>query len=119
MEKYFSFEESPYYNKYVLKVDIEKLPFPNGTNGSYEVLAARLLNLNYVDYLRYARDRLGAELIGKNKRYVIPYFEMNETTKIFLKVLNSRMELIMKEQKDPFEYIEEDGEIKRIPFKKE
>lgn len=119
MKKYFYFEDSPYYNKYIIKVNVEELPFPNGTNGSYGVLIARVLNLSYCDYLRYARDRLGAELIGKNKKYVIPYFENNQTTKMFLDLLNTRMEFIMNEYNFPYDFVEENGEIKQIPFKED
>lgn len=100
-------------------MNLEKFLFPNGTEGSYGVFPARLLNLSYADYLRYARDRLGAELVGKGKKYIIPYFDNNETTKMFIKLLNKRMEFIMNEHEFPFDYVEEDGEVKRIPFKED
>lgn len=117
MGKYFYLEESPIYkNKNLIRAYIDKLPFPNGTNGSYNVLEARVMNLSYAEYLRYARDRLGAELIGKNHKYVIPYFDLNETTQMFVKLLNKRMDYIMNEQEYPFNYKEEDGKVSRIPF---
>ena len=117
MEKYFNLDTSPVYtNKYVIRVNTDGLPFPYGTSGSYNVLVARLLNLTYADYLRYARDRLGAELVGKRTKYVTPYFDRNETTLAFVKLLNKRMEYILNEQKFPYNYKEEDGSIERIPF---
>lgn len=117
MGKYFSLDTSPVYtNKYVIRMEIDKDLFPKGTMGSYNVFVARLLNLSYVDYLRYARDRLGAELVGKKTKYVIAYFDRNEKTLEFIKLLNARMEYIVNERKFPYEYKEEDGSITRVPF---
>lgn len=118
MKKYFYLEESPAYkNKYVIHMNHELFLFPNGTSGSYNVFIARLLNLSYADYLRYSRDRLNAELIGKNTRYVIPYYENNAATTAFVKLLNTRMEYIMHEHDFPFDYTEDkDGNVLRTPF---
>ena len=118
MEKYFYLDESPLYqNKYVLRIHAEELPFPNGTNGSYNVLAARLLNLSYPDYLRYTRDRLGAELIGRGNKYVIPYFDAKNDVKMLIKVLNKRLEIIMFEREHPYDIIkDEDGTLVKVPF---
>lgn len=118
MEKYFYLEESPIYkNKYIIRLNHDKLLFPTGTSGSYNVFIARVLNLSYADYLRYSRDRLGAELVGKQSRYVVAYYDKNQTTEAFVKLLNKRMEYIMHEHSFPYEYKEENGEVKRIPFK--
>ena len=119
MEKYFYAEESPVYaNKYIIRIDHEKIPFPYGTKGSFNVFPSRLLNLSYADYLRYARDRLGAELIGKGTRYIIPYFEKDRNLDALVRLLNKRMEYVMLERADPYDYVEEeDGTIDRIPFK--
>ena len=118
MEKYFYLEESPIYkNKYIIRLNHDKFLFPTGTSGSYNVFIARVLNLSYADYLRYSRDRLGAELIGKQSRYVMAYYDKNQTTEAFIKLLNKRMEYIMNEHSFPYEYKEENGEVKRIPFK--
>lgn len=117
MEKYFYLDTSPLYtNKYIIRLNHDKFLFPKGTNGSYAVIVARVLNLSYADYLRYARDRLGAELVGKKSLYVTAYYDKNELTDKFIKLLNSRMEYIMNEQKFPYNYKEEDGTVKRIPF---
>ena len=118
MQKYFYLEESPIYkNKYIIRLNHDKFLFPTGTSGSYNVFIARVLNLSYADYLRYSRDRLGAELIGKQSRYVMAYYDKNQTTEAFIKLLNKRMEYIMNEHNFPYEYKEENGEIKCIPFK--
>ena len=117
MEKYFYLDESPVYkNKYIIRLNHDKFLFPTGTSGSYNVFIARVLNLSYADYLRYSRDRLGAELIGKQSRYVMAYYDKNQTTEAFVKLLNKRMEYIMHEHSFPYEYKEENGEVKRIPF---
>ena len=116
-EKYFYLEESPIYkNKYIIRLNHDKFLFPTGTSGSYNVFIARVLNLSYADYLRYSRDRLGAELVGKQSRYVVAYYDKNQTTEAFVKLLNKRMEYIMHEHSFPYEYKEENGEVKRIPF---
>ena len=118
MEKYFYLDESPVYkNKYIIRLNHDKFLFPTGTSGSYNVFIARVLNLSYADYLRYSRDRLGAELIGKQSRYVMAYYDKNQTTEAFIKLLNKRMEYIMNEHNFPYEYKEEHGEVKRTPFK--
>lgn len=117
MEKYFYLDESPIYkNKYIIRLNHDKFLFPTGTSGSYNVFIARVLNLSYADYLRYSRDRLGAELIGKQSRYVMAYYDKNQATEAFIKLLNKRMEYIMHEHNFPYEYKEENGEVKRIPF---
>lgn len=117
MEKYFYLDESPLYtNKYIIRMNFDKFLFPHGTSGSYAVFVARLLNLSYADYLRYARDRLGAELVGKKSKYVTAYYDKNETTLAFINLLNKRMEYVMNEHEFPYNYKEENGTIKRIPF---
>lgn len=119
MEKYFYLDTSPLYkNKYIIRMNHDKFLFPNGTKGSYDVFIARLLNLTYADYLRYVRDRIGAELVGKKSKYICTYYDLNETTKAFVALLNKRMEYIMNEQKFPYTYKEEDGNVERIPFEK-
>lgn len=117
MKKYFYLDESPIYkNKYIIRLNHDKFLFPTGTSGSYNVFIARVLNLSYADYLRYSRDRLGAELIGKQSRYVVAYYDKNQATEAFVKLLNKRMEYIMHEHSFPYEYKEENGEVKRTPF---
>lgn len=119
MKKYFYLDESPFYkNKYMICLNHDLFLFPTGTTGSFNVFIARVLNLSYADFLRYCRDRLGAELIGKNRRYIVPYFENNQAVLAFIKLLNTRMEYIMHEHEFPFEYTEDkDGNVMRKPLK--
>ena len=121
MKKYFYLQYHPVYqDKYVIYFDYPSEYFPKGTNGSYDVFIARLLNLSYPDYLRWARDRLGAELVGKNKKYITVLFkECDETVKALLKILNMRFDYIINEHDFPYEYKEENGKINRIPFKED
>lgn len=118
IEKYFILDESPIYKeKYLIRLNHEKIPFEFSTNGSFSVLPARLLSLTYAQYLRYCRDKLNAELIGKGKRYVIPYFYKTEETKQLVKLLNTRLAFVINERKFPYDYKqEENGEIIRTPF---
>lgn len=121
MKKYFYLDTTPICkDKYVIRMNHELFPFPTGITGSYNVLIARILNLSYANFLRYARDRLGADLIGKGEKYIVPYFDNTDAVKQLVKLLNKRMEYIISERNDPFEYWEEeDGNIIRIPFSKD
>lgn len=118
MIRNFYIDTSPIYqNKYIIRFDPPANYFPEGTEGSYQVFAARLLNLSYADYLRYTRDRLGAELIGKRSKYVTPYFEDMETTRELVKLLNKRLEFAMFKREHPYDLVKgEDGSIEKIPY---
>jgi len=99
MIKCFYLEESPYHpNKYVIKYDFEKLPLKS-TEGSYNVLCARLMGLTYSSFLRMCRDIFNAEIIGKNSKYPIAFFEKTGEEKVLLDILNKRVEVIMKYKK--------------------
>lgn len=87
---YFKYEESPSQKgKYMIFPVHENLPL-KGTKGSYALLAARLMNLNYADYLRMCRDLYGAEIYGKNTYYPIAYFSLNDKLKELVNILNKR-----------------------------
>lgn len=121
MERYFYLEHSPVYqDKYIIRFDYDDNLFPTGTSGSYDVFISRLLNLSYADYLRYARDRLGAQLVGKNSRYITVLFDYDLNSKALVKLLNKRLEYILNERDFPYDYEEEEnGEITLIPFDEE
>lgn len=94
--KYFKAEESlSYSGKYMLTPIHEKLPLTY-TAGSYNILAARLLGLEYADYLRYCRDMVAAELVGKNTCYVVPYFSDLAKLNQLIKELDNRVDMIKK-----------------------
>ena len=97
MKKVFYIDESAHNpGKYLIRVDITYIPFTT-TVGSLAVLPARLMNLNYADYLRFCRDILGAEIIGKNCLYPIAYFQRNSLLEQFVKLLNARVEFVLWE----------------------
>ena len=99
--EYFKLEESPYYpGKYTISIDFDKLP-PMSTNGSYNILFARLMGLSYAQYLRFCRDMIGAELSGKGQVYPVAYFSKTMTTNAFVRLLNSRMNLVVWEREHP------------------
>lgn len=99
-EKYFSFEESPYaLGKFTLKLDFNKLPLKH-TTGSYQLLAARFIGLEWDDYIRMCRDVLGADIVGKGL-YPAIYFSKTQTTRKFLELLNKRAEYALHYREHP------------------
>lgn len=118
MEKYFYLEESPYLPTYcMLYSNIDKMPFPNGTKGSYNLLPARVLGLDYADFLKFARDVLEAKIMGKGERYPRAYFRKTPEVLQTVKLLNKRMELIMNLRAKPYELKKQlNGDIIREEF---
>ena len=99
--EYFTLEESPYKpGKYTLRINFDKLP-EMCTTGSFNLLPARLLNLTYAQYLRFCRDIVGGEIVGKNSMYPVAYFSKTITTNAFVRLLNSRMNLVIWEREHP------------------
>ena len=100
--EYFVLEESPYRpGKYTIRLDFDKFPSQLSTNGSFNLLPARLLNLSYAQYLRFCRDIVGGEIAGKNAGYPVAYFNKTITTNAFVRLLNSRMNLVVWEREHP------------------
>ena len=92
------------------------LPYDSIMKGSYNVMPARLLHLTYAQYLRYCRDRLGAELIGKNHKYVMAYFNNDKNVNALIDLLNTRMAYIINEKENPYTYKVEGKEVVSTPF---
>lgn len=100
--EYFSLEESPYRpGKYTIRINFDKFPSQLSTSGSFNILPARLLNLSYAQYLRFCRDIVGGEIVGKKTVYPIAYFDRTMTTNAFIRLLNSRMNLVVWEREHP------------------
>ena len=109
-DKYYKFEEAN-GNKFLLKCNPEAIPaFDGRIYGAPTVLAARLLGLSFPQYLRYCRDVIGAEVIGRKKLYPVIYFEKNPAAMQLVKLLNSRMEILMKLYENPYLYTTDDDE---------
>ncbi len=114
--EYFYLEEG-LANRFLLKFHPELLPFTGQIQGAPAVLPSRILGLDYVSYLRYARDVLGAEVIGRNHLYPIVYYEKTPAVMQLVKLLNSRMELILMEYERPYDFIkDENGNLIKVDF---
>lgn len=101
MRKVFYLDESPHNpGKYLIRVNVDLIPFTT-TIGSLNLLAARLLNLSYAQYLRFCRDIVGAEIHGKNCYYPVAYFQRNVLSEQLVKLLNARTEFILWEDEHP------------------
>lgn len=96
---YFIAEESPYTNKYIIRPNFPNLPLTS-TNGSYNILMARIMNLSYAAYLRMCRDLYGAEIIGKGHKYCVAYFNEYSDVKPLLEELNKRTKILMREREN-------------------
>ena len=85
--EYFILEEAMSQpGKYIIRPNFDTFPEIR-TSGSYSVLLARLMNLTYAHYLRFCRDAVGAELVGKNTLYPVAYFADNATVRAFVRLL--------------------------------
>jgi hypothetical protein len=99
--KVFSREESVSYpGKYIIRVDLDKFHL-DYTEGSYNVICARLMGLTYAQYLRMCRDCFGAEIIGKGSMYPVAYFKLSEKLKDLIDGLNARANLVLWEREHP------------------
>ena len=99
--KVFSREESVSYpGKYIIRVDLDKFHL-NYTEGSYNVICARLMGLSYAQYLRMCRDCFGAEIIGKGSMYPVAYFKFSEKLVDLVESLNARANLVLWEREHP------------------
>lgn len=116
MKKYFYLDESPMYKeKFLLRLNYDLIKFPNGTKGSYAVFISRILGLSYPDYLRFARDVLGAEIIGKGKKYPICFFNRSNELDQFVKMINKQMEKIDFDCAHPYDIIEDENKnLKKV-----
>ena len=94
-KKYFIYEESPYNpDKYIIRLIHENLPL-GIVNGSCNVICARIMGFTYANYLRYCRDVVGGEIVGKNEKYPIVYFKKNKSLTSFVELLNKRTKEIL------------------------
>lgn len=99
--KIFSREESASYpGKYTIRIDLDRFHL-DYTEGSYNIICARLMGLDYPDYLRMCRDCFGAEIIGKGSMYPVAYFKLSEQLKDLIDGLNARATLVLWEREHP------------------
>ena len=84
----------------------------DSTEGSFNLICARLMNLTYPQYLRMCRDCFGAEIIGKDSNYPVAYFKRSEELDGLIALLNMRANLVLWERGHPdyeahAQYVEE------------
>lgn len=87
MGKYFYLIDKPGSEDYsILQIN---LPNYRIEKGSYNVLPARVLNMNFLDYVDFCKNSLGAIVnYGNNKYYPAIYFPKNSRVQTFIEVLN-------------------------------
>lgn len=91
----FKKEESCYHpGKWIISPILENFNL-SYTEGSFNIIAARLMNLTYAQYLRMCRDVFGAVIIGKNSYYPVAYFNNDEKLKALLDNLNARANIVL------------------------
>ena len=86
--------------KYMIRADLEKFHL-NFTEGSYNIIGARLMGLTYAQYLRMCRDVYGAEIIGKGGMYPYPVFKLSRGLEELIDQLNARANLVLWEREHP------------------
>jgi hypothetical protein len=93
-------ESASHPGKYMIRVDAEKF-FLNYTEGSFNVIQARLFGLTYANYLRMCRDIYGAEIVGKNSGYPYAIFKFSKGLEDLIEQLNARANLVLWEREHP------------------
>lgn len=97
----FTTEESPLYpGKWVIRPIHDNFHLEH-TEGSFNLIMARLFNLSYAQYLRFCRDICGAEIYGKNKKYPVAYFQKTAVLDQLVRLLNNRANLVLWERENP------------------
>ena len=86
--------------KYLIRADQDKFHL-DSTEGSFNVICARLMGLTYAQYLRMCRDCFGAEIIGKGDTYPVAYFKPSQELQDLLDNLNVRANLVLWEREHP------------------
>ena len=99
--KCFEREESASYpGKYIIRPIHDNFHLDH-TEGSFNLICARLMGLSYADYLRMCRDCFGAEIIGKGSLYPVAYFRFSKQFNDLIDGLNARANLILWEREHP------------------
>ena len=86
--------------KYMIRADLDKFHLYS-TEGSFNIIGARLMGLTYAQFLRMCRDIYGAELIGKGETYPYPVFKFSKGLEDLIEQLNARANLVLWEREHP------------------
>jgi hypothetical protein len=87
-------ESASFPGKYMIRANLDSFHLYS-TDGTFNVIGARLMGLTYANYLRMCRDVYGAEIIGKNSAYPVAYFKPNQELNNLINQLNERANLIL------------------------
>lgn len=86
--------------KYMIRADLNAF-YLNSTEGSFNIIGARLMGLTYAQYLRMCRDIYGAEIVGKGSLYPYPVFKLSQGLADLIEELNARANLVLWEREHP------------------
>ena len=86
--------------RYMIRADLDKFHLEY-TEGSFNIIGARLMGLTYAQYLRMCRDEFGAEIIGKGDLYPVAYFKLSRGLNDLIDQLNARANLVLWEREHP------------------
>ena len=99
--KVFYRDESAYHpGKWMIR-PIQDNFHLDSTEGSFNIICARLMGLTYPQYLRMCRDCFGAEIVGKNSYYPVAYFKRSKELDALIDNLNARANLVLWERAHP------------------
>ena len=97
----FKIEESAYNSGKFLICPVHENFLLKHTEGNFNVICARLMNLSYAQYLRFCRDMCGATIVGKDSKYPIVYFPQGDRVQALCRLLNARANLILWNREHP------------------
>lgn len=107
MEKKVCFKLDERDGKNIIIPIMDNIPLTH-TNGSFNLLPARLMGLSYANYLRMCRDMCGATIVGKGSMYPVPYFGKSVqevlVAKQLVKLLNGRANVALWDRSNPDMY---------------
>lgn len=93
-------ESASHPGKYIIRPIHENFHL-DSTDGSFNIIGARLMGLTYAQYLRMCREQYGAEIIGKGSTYPVAYFELTQGLFDLIDELNARANLVLWEREHP------------------
>ncbi len=93
-------ESASYPGKYIIRPVHDNFHL-DSTDGSFNIICARLMGLTYAQYLRMCRDCFGAEIIGKNTMYPVAYFKLSKELQDLIEDLNARANFVLWEREHP------------------
>lgn len=93
-------ESASYPGKYIIRPIHENF-YLDSTEGSFNIICARLMGLTYAQYLRMCRDCFGAEIIGKDSLYPVAYFKLSKELQDLIENLNARANFVLWERENP------------------